>query len=116
MPAEILLHETNPFAFDRIAEYHGRLFGGYRRQPVKSINNLSHIMSVYFHHIPVKGSPFIRVWLKVHVFVVKAGHHLFVSVDNADQVTQFIGTCGICRFPDLTFTSLSITHHAEHTV
>jgi len=40
----------------------------------REIDNLAHIMPVYLDHIPVKGSPFVRIRLKVHIIAVKTGH------------------------------------------
>ena len=107
MPANILLHEGDPFAFNSTGNDRSGFLAGYRRQIVQSVNDLAYIVAVYLNHIPVKSTPFVGIWFETHILGVKTGHQLLVSVNNTYQIAQFIrsgGISGLLRWLCITAT------------
>ena len=116
MPANLVLHEGNSFAFYGFHNDCGRhSFGSLCF--VKSSTQLCHIISVCnIDHMEIKCLKFLidRVWRAYVLYLtvdLKA-----VVVNDHYKVVQFSGTCEHSSFPYLAFLDLAVSKKCVYTI
>src|SRR5437667_6063613 len=87
MPVELVLHETDALALDRVRYQHGR-FPCLERHAVQCIVDLPVVMAVDLAHAPAEGTPFVGKGLKVQHFLDGSKALDLVVINQGNQVVE----------------------------